>query len=433
MNVGATGESRRPVRKSAILLCFLVVLAGESGWYGTRLAASVLHLRGERAFFRNDLVGSLKDYDRALELGGERDLILADRVQLLLFAMDQQEAGVKVKMPLPAEQTTQVVHHDLRVLIGTAPSKAFYWSLAADAYRHDAYRARRATPIDIATLSENPLANLTPQDWLAIGAMEVAARLEPNAYIYQDMLVEHFLEMGVPSRAADHCRLAVLALPDLDEHQYLSRPNLDAAVYEAAVQGFTQSLEQGSMIPAARIDCDVARLMLSHGDTDRALDYLNHAIARQPGWSVPRYLKGTAYFRTKQYEKSARELAHVVQLKPTDAASRYYLGLAYEQMGRREDAISELTKARELRPEELKYFHALGAALEATGRLQEAERQYLAAANLHPRDTGAWARLIEFYKRHGEVREAQRACSRAQSSDHVDALGSACDALSGDD
>src|SRR5262249_41471877 len=95
------------VRRIALFLCFLVLLAAESVHFGRRCVAGVLRLQGERAFLRNDHQGAWRHYRRAQELGGDRETLETDRAELLLFGLDQTWAGVRVRTALPEEEAAR--------------------------------------------------------------------------------------------------------------------------------------------------------------------------------------------------------------------------------------------------------------------------------------------------------------------------------------
>ncbi len=386
--------------RKALILGFLAILVVESVYFGRRCIAAVQRLRGELAFFRNDHRAAWSDYQSALAWGGDPDPVETDEIELLLFGLDQQEAGIKLDVPMPEETAVRQAQALVARRLRATPYRAYDWSLASDIYLHQARKERRAASLDLSQLSEDPLANLTRNEWLGVLALETATRWEPNNYIYHDLLVEFLLEIGSVGKAADHCRRAVAAFPHLDDHRYLVRPKLSPELLEAALQGFEDAAEGISMVTRAEIACDTARLLIQNGQDVRAVPYLTGAIADSPRSFLAHYLLGDLRYRTKEYQEAIEHLEQAARLKPSDPWPHYLLGRAHMALGEIGPAVSEMRQAREAAPTEVQFFHGLGEVLESAGKLPEAERQFVAATNLHPHDAAAWWALLAFYERH---------------------------------
>ena len=413
-----------------LLLCFSLILAAETAYFGGRCLAGLLRQRGERAFFRSDHRRAWRNYEGAMAWGGDAGTLAADEVELLLFGLDQREAGFRIRTEFPVGESLARAR-DLAVrLIREAPYKAYYWSLVADIYHHEARRRRLETPIDLDTLSEDPLANLLPEDWLSIAALETATQLEPNNYVYPDLLVEMLLEIDSPDLAAHYCRLAVAANPNLRDHRYLLRADLQPVIVEAALLGFADARGAHSMLPPDGIDTDAGRLLVVHGQDERAIPYLERAAALVPKSYDALSELGSAYYRMKDYEGMLRSLERARLVHPDQPWPYYGLGLAHLALGDLQAAMSDFTAAREADPRDLRYFHALGETLEKAGRIEEAERQFLAAANLNQGEGLAWSALLAFYVRHPDRKGAAEACANLLTLGQVDsAVREQCAAL----
>lgn len=399
-------------RKLVIVSCFLALLATETTFFGRRCAAAFLRMQGEHALFRNDLERAFTRYRLAGRLGANEVRIETDLVELVLFGLDQVDAGMAVRQPLSEASSVSLAQRLIRDLLMRSPRNAYYWSLASDVQFHVAREQRREGTLDLTTLSEDPMANLLAEDRLGLAALATAASLEPNTYTYHDLLVEAFLELGIPDRAALYCRRAVAALPDEDEHKYLSRPDLPPQVLEAAVQGFEDALKTRSMTPRLEIECDVGGLLMDHGQDQRALRHLRAAVALAPRAFSPRYLLAQARYHLADYAGAIADLEQASRAQPDNPWPYYLTGLSYRQMGQLSEAIAALRQARETAPSEIRFFQALGETLERAGQVPEAERQYRAIATLAPKDAESWLGLIEFYQRHGDVQRAYEACAQ---------------------
>jgi tetratricopeptide (TPR) repeat protein len=340
-------------------------------------------------------------------------------IELLLFGLDQESAGIRFDPALTPEASIQVVRDLVTAQLRARPNSAYHWSLASDLYRHIARMRRREMTIDLERLSEDPLENLLPEEWQAVAALERASDLEPNNYLYQDLLAEYFLEVGAPVRAAAHCRRAVTAFPVLREHRYLQRPDLPGIVIEAAIQGFQDSVERESLVPLVAIECDLGRLLAKRGSSEGALEHFARAVKLAPDFYDAHVESGEVLFRQGGYAAALESFGRAANILPDQPWLHYRMGKAHRALGHLDEAIAEFRRARELAPREVRFFQALAEVLEEAGKLEEAERQLRAAANLNPDQIGAWSSLLAFYTRTHNRRSALDVCGR------ILALGSA--------
>ena len=399
-------------RKAFLLVGFFALFAVESAYFTRQCAAGILRIRGERAFFRNDHAAAWSFYRRALSLGGDRETLEADQAELLLFGLDQEWAGVRIRTALPSEEAVRTALELAARRIRETPHKAYDWSLASDVYFHEARLRRQRLPLDLSMLTEDPLDILLPEDRLGLAALETAARLEPNNYIYLDLLTEKFLELGSVSRAAVFCRRSVAACPALSEHRYLDRDDLDPELLEAAIRGAEDSRRQESMVPRGRAESDAGELLRRNGQTRRSIDFLRRAVSLAPDLFEAQYFLGIACYTLGDYDEALRHLKEASRCQPDNPTPDVHMGFSYMALGNLPAAIDQFRSARAKDARVLKYFLLLGEALEKAGQIQEAERQFVAAANVNPEITEAWAALLAFYTRHRDLRPSAEACAR---------------------
>lgn len=418
------------VRKSLLLLCFTALLAAESVYFASHCAAGILRLQGERAFFRNDQQQAWTDYRRSLALGGDRETLETDQIELFLFGLDQNWAGVRVRTALPPEGAVRAALHLAARRVTETPFKAYAWSLASDVYFHAARLHRQDTPLDLSSLSEDPMEILRPEDRLGLAALETASSLEPNNYIYHDLLTEKFLELGQTDLAATYCRRSVAAYPILGDHPYLLVPDLAPGLLEAAIRGFEDSRSQESMIPRGAIESDAGELLRRNGQERRAIEFLKRAVVLSPDLYEAQYSLGVASYQVGDYVGALRHLHEAVRCQPLSPSPHVHMGMAHMGLGNLQGAIDQFRQAREKDARSTTYFHLLGDALEKAGQVKEAERQFVAAAKTNPKSTEAWASLLAFYTRHRDLRPLADACTnlRLMAPDET-TYGEQCAAL----
>jgi len=410
-----SSSGRGSPRVRAIVIALLIAI--ETVYFGSRCAAGFARLIGERAYFTGNSVKAWSLYNRAAALGSDPVQIMTDKAEVLLFGLDQQNVGAKIELPIEADEIRGVARGIVSSLLASAPYRAYFWSLATDVHTHEALSLRRATPLDLSTLSDDPLENLLPQEGMAVAALREAARREPRNYIYDDLLAEQFSQWGLAELAVPHVRRAVALYPLLEGHIYLSRPRLEPEIVDAAVAGFGDALRINSMISDDAIECDAGRFLAGQGRHEEALVHLRRALEMNPSNPGALYRHGISSHSLGDYASAMDYLSRAAEALPESASLWYYLGQARLKAGRNEDAIKALRRARELDPRQVRFFNALAEALEGDGAIKEAERQFQAAASLNPGDASAWLALLRFYERHPDLGSAARqACARLRRS-----------------
>jgi len=406
---------RASLRWRIVVIGLLVTV--ETAYFGSQCAAAFARLFGKQAYFSGDSVRAWSLLDRAESLGADRLDVLTDRAEVLLFGLDQQGLGAKPDLPYPAERIPDVARGIVSSMLASAPHRGYFWSLATDVFTDEALALRRTTPLDLSTLSDDPLGNLLPQEWLAVASLQEASRREPRNYLYEDLLSEQYAQWGLIAQAAPHVRRAVALYPVLEGHVYLSRPKLEAEIVDAAVLGFDDALRSGSMVADEAIEVDVGRFLVGQGRARDAIPHFLHALAIQPDSHDAQYWYGVTAYLLEDYAVAADYLSRA-SLVLKDAPYLWFeLGQARLKVGQHDEALAALRLARELDPHQVPYYHQLAEVFEKDGLLKEAERQYQAAANTNARDASAWAALLSFYDRHRELADARRrVCNRLRRS-----------------
>jgi tetratricopeptide (TPR) repeat protein len=393
-----------------VVLGLLAVLT--SVFFLRMFLAAEAELEGRRAFLDNDTVGALRHYDACLRWGGPRRRIQVREVEALLLRLGQIDLGVKGALPQSPEEMSRRAGSLVDALLRDSPRRAYFWSLYAGLAQRAGREARKQSVLDLSRISENPLENLGPDDWTAIGALRTATSLEPNNAGYQDLLAEAFLDAGAEEAALPYVRGAIRGLPVYAAHQFLDRAPIPDALLDAAMQGYDDALREGSLIGTTQVRCDAAEFLLRSGQAARALAYVEAALQASPHAPLTRYLMGQVKFQMADYRGAVPHLEAAARGYADSAAPQYFLGRAHEELGELEQAVAAYRAMRQLEPQELRGFYALGAALEKLGRLDEAERQYVAATSYHPSEPATWVALIEYRRRHEDRSGERQACDR---------------------
>ena len=409
-----TRADKNPAPRSrAALVVAIGLLAATSSLFFLRMfVAATEELEGRRAFLDNDTLGAMRHYDASLRWGGPQHRTQVHQAEALLLRLDQADLGVRGTIPGSAEEASQRTRDLVEALLRDAPRRAYFWSLYASVAQREGRAEKKRTVLDLSRISEDPLENLGPEDWTALGALQVAAALEPNNALYQDLLAEAFLDAGAEEAALPHVRGALRCLPQYAAHQFLERAPIPDAILDAAMQGYDDALREGSLVGTTQVRCDAGEFLVRNGQAARALPYVEAALRASPRAPLTRYLMGQVKFQLADYRAALPHLEAAARGYGDMPGPQFYIGRAHEELGELEQAAEAYRAARLVEPEELRCFYALGAVLEKLGRLEEAERQYVAATSYHPAEPAAWVALIEYRRRHEDPAGERQACDR---------------------
>src|SRR5437899_562172 len=130
-----------PLFKRVCLLIGVTCAMGtETACFGREFVAAILRMRGEHFFYENNLARSWQLYATARRWGGRKEELDLDELEVLLFGLDQAEGGIKVNLPLPADQGLATARSLVEGRLREEPRSAYYWSLTSDVYSHTAMR-----------------------------------------------------------------------------------------------------------------------------------------------------------------------------------------------------------------------------------------------------------------------------------------------------
>lgn len=184
---------------------------------------------------------------------------------------------------------------------------------------------------------------------------------------------------------------------------------------------------------------EAGKAALANGDTAKAVENLEKAVAAAPGSAEAHLALGEAYFRSqrkddaqKQFEagltldkaaalpvtsQSADEVflfgnvhaglnqldeakaayEDALKLDPNKAAAYTNLGVVYYQQGKLDDAIAQLQKSLEIDPQDADTQYMLGAAYVQKNDLSNAEKAFKQALALKPELGQAYIGLGNVY------------------------------------
>jgi predicted Zn-dependent protease len=165
--------------------------------------------------------------------------------------------------------------------------------------------------------------------------------------------------------------------------------------YQAAVRQIRQDQQ-------AYADHDAARKALVDGDTDKALELAEKALAQQGAEPAFHGLRGDIRYQQKRYDDAVINYTRAIERSGRAGYFGHYLGrgMAYAQQGDRAMAKSDLNASVELLPTTVAYLE-LGKIAEAEGDVELAARYYQAAGQgggpVAEEAQARYARLVRQY------------------------------------
>ena len=190
-------------------------------------------------------------------------------------------------------------------------------------------------------------------------------------------------------------------------HWYKYERLNDVSDAEQAARSAQQALDLDPELLPAQLA--MGRVLCGKGEYERALEYLNRAVERDPEDGEGYELQARALDRLGRINEAEAAFQTATMRRPWDWALHKQIGLFYLEHSRLDEAIESLRAVVELSPDNAQGYSNLGGALYQAGRLAESrsmfekslefERRPSALANLGMLEFGAgnYARAAEYY------------------------------------
>jgi protein O-GlcNAc transferase len=144
-----------------------------------------------------------------------------------------------------------------------------------------------------------------------------------------------------------------------------------------------------------------------------ALDFLNQALALEPGNPLFRYDLGNILFRMGNIPGAVGCYRAATRLQPGHAEAHNNMGVALFELGQLSQAVASYQRALVARPEYPEALNNLGNALKELGHVDEAVQCFEQALRLRPAFADAHGNLANALTVRGQVPEALASYRRA--------------------
>lgn len=150
-------------------------------------------------------------------------------------------------------------------------------------------------------------------------------------------------------------------------------------------------LQEGLRLRPAVAECqnNLANALLAKGRVDEAIFHSQEAIRLKPNFGRAHLILGNALFDKGQVDEAIVEYQESARLEPGEVIGHINLGVALLNKGRLDEAIAELQAGLRLKPDNEDAHYNLGVALLKKGRIDDAISQLQEALRLRPSDADA--------------------------------------------
>ncbi len=233
-----------------------------------------------------------------------------------------------------------------------------------------------------------------------------------------------------PAQAIYHYYQSMLFQPDLSKDAFsLGTHYFDMGYPDLARFYATKA---AALSPKnARVQFQLGRFCMTHGDVDQSIVHLKRSLARDPEMHSAIALLAHAYL-IKNDLKRAEELAEkAFELKPKDSKTLSALGMVRARQGKNEDARKYLKQAIVLDPVPGDAMLNLGILLHQEGNLSAAMMYYNKVLGEQPNSAAAHAKLGFAHAQRQQWQDAFEHCSKAVELEpsRTDAARKAAEAL----
>lgn len=174
-------------------------------------------------------------------------------------------------------------------------------------------------------------------------------------------------------------------------------------------------------------------LVGQQGDQGKALEWINKAIAREPGEALYHRNAAVTLVQLGRRAEAVSAYRRALELAPDLHPARIALGGLLTDLERHEEAIAVLSDAVQRQPDSDNAWVELGRALQHAGRAGEAVDCYRKAIAINPEQYLAYNNLGVVFDRAGDVDEAVRyfELALARNPGHLPTLNNLIAALVG--
>ncbi|MGB0583339.1 MAG: tetratricopeptide repeat protein, partial [Limisphaerales bacterium] len=190
--------------------------------------------------------------------------------------------------------------------------------------------------------------------------------------------------------------------PHLQRAQIL----LDQRRFDLAEAELRQLLAQQPEHPRALALLSLCRL--NQNDIPGAFRFSEQAIAQEPDWGFPYYLRALALVQSNRVDDAIRTMDRVIELDPTDADYRSFLAELHCVCNRPEQGIESARLGLSFKPEHVGCLNLIARERTRTGHFNEADSLLRTSLEIDPLRAETHSLQGELKLQQGDIAAAQQ-------------------------
>ncbi len=377
------------------------ICLGASAAVAVSVAARHEQSSGTALFWQGDLAGARARLERAAWRGRWMPDVHADLGFFYLRVLEDEWERGRTTLRSTREEAEGVARRALLRAIHMNPVNGTAWWGLAEMYRLSATQRMATESLDISTLIEGPV-EMSRQDGLHRATLRRLLSLEPRNPYYHALLGDFFWQHLDRSAALREYEEAVRLHPRIQEHTFLTAPEVHPEILQAAIRGAQRTLADGSAdMPPHRVHSSLSELHDKAGDTRKAIEHLEKAFSLNPEYTYYERRLGHMLFKAGDLDRSREILMRSAERGVQSKSLYMVLARIARQKNEPEAAISAYRKAQSLDPDDGRLAMELAQFFEETGDTRSADRFYELSTELVPSDVRILASAAEYYARRG--------------------------------
>lgn len=389
-----------PRRRMAVGALATSIWLGFAVYIGAQIVARYWQNRATAEYWRGDLEEARRRLEKAARVALASPDLQADLGSFYLRALDEWNTAGK-ELGVGREEALKRARAALCRALNLNPINTFYWSGLAELYAEARAALLLSAPYDLSRLLDSdPARERLEQLQLAVVSRMI--RLEPRNPYHQARRGDLYWEVPNKEAALRAYETAVLLLPLVDAHPFLSGSGTHPDILDAAVRGAEQAIaENRSGIAEHEMRLNASLLYEKRGDLRTAIQHMERAFDLFPRKDWYRMRLGYLCYNVGDLERSRGLLQEAIERGTPSEYPYIYLAKIARSQGDLEGAAKYLRKALSVNSENGRVALDLANLYDEIGDQRSAHRYYEMAIELMPSDVNTLLTVVEYYSRRG--------------------------------
>lgn len=249
----------------------------------------------------------------------------------------------------------------------------------------------------------------------AIKAFKTASSLKPEAFEPHLNLVNIYVQRQDFQSAIDECKEGLKIKPNhrdlhlihanlLRSHSGTKASEEQKAMLEDALKSLGKAEELGAN--KALVYNTLGIIFVQLGDLDKALEYVNKALAENDKMPDAHLIKGVLLFKKGDKENSIKEIDLAIKQKGKNAEGHNTKADILFSMGKETESMAEYKEAIEDDSKFYQSYVGLANILIKQGKFDEALEHLIKADQVHPNDANIIYSVAVCLEKLGKIQEA---------------------------